>query len=71
MNEPYPPILTLPEGLSDEAVAKLLDFLYELAGALENHYAGQLHRYYAPPNDHQLNLWEDNLDPRLNDDPPF
>jgi hypothetical protein len=31
--------------LSDEAAAKLIEFLYELADALERHYAGQLLRY--------------------------
>jgi hypothetical protein len=31
--------------LSDEAAAKLIEFLYELVEALESHYAGQLLRY--------------------------
>jgi hypothetical protein len=30
---------------SDEAAAKLIEFLYELVEALESHYAGQLLRY--------------------------
>lgn len=64
MNEPYPPVITLPEELPDEAVAKLLEFLYELAELFESHYAAQLHRYYHRPDERQAELWEDT-------DPPF
>jgi hypothetical protein len=39
------PIVCLPMELSDQAAAQLLDFLYQLAEALERHYAGQLLRY--------------------------
>lgn len=39
------PIVCLPMELSDESAAKLIEFLYELADALERHYAGQLIRY--------------------------
>ena len=70
MDEPYPPLLALPEDLSDEAAAKLLEFLYELARAFENRYASQLHRYYAPPHDDQLDLWDDPTAPE-DDGPPF
>jgi hypothetical protein len=51
------PIVCLPLELSDESAAKLIEFLYELADALERHYAGQLMRYTrsrstpAPPPD--------------------
>lgn len=38
--------LELPEELSDEAVAQLVECLYEIAHCLENCYFGQLHRYY-------------------------
>lgn len=38
--------LELPEDLSDEAVAVLVECLYEIAGALENCYCGQLRRHY-------------------------
>ena len=62
MNEPYPPVIPLPDELSDEAAAKLLEYLYEVARVFENYYYDQLHRYYARPNEHQLELW---------DDPPF
>jgi len=39
------PIVCLPMDLSDEAATQLLDFLYQLAEALERHYAAQLLRY--------------------------
>jgi len=50
------PLVCLPMGLSDEAAAELLDFLYQLAEALERHYAGQLLRHAhdrapSPPQD--------------------
>lgn len=59
------PLLCLPMDLSDEAAAKLIEFLYELVESLESHYAAQLLRYahrYEPepsPPDTQT------------DDPPF
>lgn len=53
------PPVPLPTELSDEAVAKLLEVLYEFTTAIENHYAAQLHRYYNPPRDDQLQLWQD------------
>ncbi len=59
MNEPYPPLIPIPEALTDEAAAQLLEFLYELARLIESHYAGQLHRYYLRPDASQLDLWED------------
>ena len=40
--------LELPEELSDEAVAQLVECLYEFARCVENHYYGQLRRYYQP-----------------------
>jgi hypothetical protein len=52
------PLICLPVELSDEAAAQLLDFLYQLAEALERHYAGQLLRYAhqgpasSPPDPH-------------------
>jgi len=42
-----PLILNNPPRLSDEAASQLLDLLYELATALENHYAAQIHRHHA------------------------
>ena len=53
-----PLILNHAPELSDEAASQLLDMLYELTAALENHYAFQLRRY-------QSDLFED-----FNDDLP-
>lgn len=39
------PLVCLPLGLSDESAAKLIEFLHELADALERHYAAELMRY--------------------------
>lgn len=59
MHEPYPPTVPIPDELTDEAAAQLLEFLYEFARVFENHYAGQLRRYYARPDEDQLELWTD------------
>ncbi len=40
------PLVCLPVDLSDEAAAKLVEFLQELTEALERHYGAQLMRYY-------------------------
>jgi hypothetical protein len=64
MNEQYPPVITLPEGLSDEAAATLLEFLTELTQCFESYYAGQLHRYY-----HRIDAPHQDLGPEQ--DPPF
>ena len=63
MNDHYPPPVRLPKELSDEAAAKLLDFLHDLADAFENYYAGQLHRYYHATDERQASFWEDTGDP--------
>ncbi len=59
MNGPYPPVVNVPEGLSDEAAAQLLEFLYDFARVLESHYAGQLHRHYHGTDQRQLDLWRE------------
>jgi len=64
MYRDYPPLVTLPTDLSDEAAAKLLEFLYELVRVLENHYAAQIKRYSLPGDVRQPDLWDDQ-------DPPF
>ncbi len=64
MNHELPPLVALPNELSDEAIAKLLEFLYELAAAFESAYAAQLHRYYRRPDDERT-------DPLPERDPPF
>ncbi len=63
MNDDYPPMITLPEELSDEAAAKMVEFLYELANVFESCYAGQLYRYYHHPDERQADLWEDQDQP--------
>jgi hypothetical protein len=60
----YPPLIALPTELCDEAAAQLLEFLYELAAAVESQYTGQLLRYYHQDDERQQPLWP-------NDEPPF
>jgi hypothetical protein len=58
-----------PPNLSDETASEMLDFLYELTTAFENHYAAQLLRYYRGGDRSQQELFE-NED--FNDElPPF
>lgn len=64
MDPPYAPLIALPDELSDEAVAQLLECLYEIAHALESHYAAQLHRHYDATDERQQDLWPEQ-------DPPF
>ena len=40
------PIVCVPVDLSDDAAAKLLEFLHELTSVFERHYADQLQRHY-------------------------
>jgi len=61
---PRRPVLVLPDELSDESVAAVLELLYDLAHELESHYAGQLRRHYYPEDTRQQRLWPD-------DEPPF
>lgn len=42
------PVIDLPDNLSDQAVAQTVEVLYDIARALENHYAGQLHHTTSP-----------------------
>lgn len=53
----YPLVVGLPDELSDEAAAQLLECLYELAAALESGYAAQLYRYYHRGDERQQRLW--------------
>ena len=64
MNPDDLPLVALPTELSDEAAAMLLEWLYETARVLEEHYAAQLLRYYHRPDERQRPLWNE-------DDPPF
>ena len=43
MNTDHLPLIPLPTDLSDETVAQFLALLYDLANAIESHYAGPLH----------------------------
>jgi hypothetical protein len=62
------PLLCLPTDMSDEAVAKLVEFLYELTEGLERHYFSQLHRYY---HRNDCSEPETDLDLAPTSDPPF
>jgi len=64
MTRLHRPRVALPDNLSEEAAAAVLDWLYETARVLENHYAAQLLRYYRRPDQRQYPLWPE-------DDPPF
>jgi len=48
----------LPETLSDEAAAQMLELLYNIARALENRYFAQIRRYYQDTDPRQPDLWE-------------
>lgn len=48
----------LPEHLSDEAAAQMLELLYELARTLENRYYGQIKRYYQNFDPTHTDLWD-------------
>ncbi len=63
MSDEYPPLIALPTELCDEAAAQLIEFLYELAGALESHYTGQLLRYYHRDDERQQPLWPEDEPP--------
>jgi hypothetical protein len=54
-----PLILNNPPELSDEAASALLDMLYELTTAFENHYLHQLRRCHEPDIPPQPDLFED------------
>ena len=64
MNLQPPPLIAVPLDLSDEAMAKLTEFLLQIAHQMENHYAEQLHRYHNATDGRQSDLWS-------NTEPPF
>ena len=55
-----------PPEVSDEAASEILNFLYELVNAVEDHYANQLRRYHEPNTPHQPNPVDFDDEP-----PPF
>ena len=64
MNHQPPPLITVPLDLSDEAAARLIGLLLEIAHRMENHYSEQLYRYHNAIDERQADLWSDT-------DPPF
>ena len=54
-----PLILDNAPELSDEDASQLLDMLYALTTALENHYFHQLRRYHEPTIPPEPDLFED------------
>jgi len=50
------PLVCLPVELSDEAAAKLVEFLHELTEALERHYFAQLRRHYDTTHSSERDL---------------
>ena len=61
------PLVCLPVGLSDEAAAQVIEFLHAFTDAFEQHYAGELRRYYDATEQRQA---ERSTRPARTD-PPF
>lgn len=59
-----PPPVTIPTGLDDHGAAQLLEFVQQLARAIEENYAAELYRYRHRVDERQQPLWD-------NDDRPF
>ena len=55
-----------PPELSDKTAIEMLDFLYELTTAFENHYAAQLRLHYQEIDRSQQDLFEE-----FNDELPY
>ena len=64
------PLVCLPTELSDEAAARLVEFLHELTEALERHYFAQLRRHYSAADIPRPDLFDPDLGP-ASSDPPF
>lgn len=61
-----PPLLVHPPALSDEAASDILQFLYELTTAFENHYGAQIRRHDQSDDASQtdsIHAFDDNEDP--------
>lgn len=52
---PPPMLLVDPPEVSDEVASEILNFLYELVNAFEDHYANQLRRYHETNTSPQPN----------------
>lgn len=48
----------LPEHLSDEAAAQMLELLYAITQALENRYFAQIRRHYQETHPQQPDFWD-------------
>ena len=64
------PLICLPTELSDQAAASLVEFLHELAEALERHYFVQLRRHYSATDIARPDPFDLDLGP-ASSDPPF
>ena len=61
----------VPDELSDEAAAHLLELLYGLAGAFENQHFAQICRYYDERRDIERSCHDAQLDLFEGDHGPF
>ncbi len=55
----YPPSLPLPADLPDEAAVALYNTLLAITAEIQGLYAAQLQRHRQPPNERQLDFWDD------------
>ena len=61
----------VPDELTDEAAAQLLEYLYGLAGAFENQYFAQICRYYDERRESERACQDGQLELFVNDDVTF
>ena len=61
----------VPDELTDEAAAHLLEYLYGLAGAFENQYFAQICRYYDERRESERAGHDGQLELFVNDDVTF
>ena len=61
----------VPEEISDEAAAHMLEYLYGLAGAFENQHFAQICRYYNERRDIERSCHDRQLDLFDGDDVMF
>ena len=61
----------VPDELSDEAAAHVLEYLYGLASAFENQYFAQVRRYYDERRDDERSAHDGQLELFDHDDVQF
>ena len=61
----------VPDELSDEAAAHVLEYLYSLASAFENQYFAQVCRYYDERRESERSCHHGQLELFVNDDVTF